>query len=166
MALTKSDLVKQALQKLAVTGFDAEINPEEIKAGVITLEEMMAAWDAQGIKCGYKFAALPETADAEADAGVPDIARQAIAYNLAILRADAYGKQVSQSVLMMADAGMTALLAAIAFIPTMQYPGRMPRGSGNTLRYTRWTRYYRPQDTLDADNAGPIDTNGQGALQP
>lgn len=166
MATTKSDIVASALNKLAVTGFDYEIDPEELKAGVVALEYLMADWDARGIKIGYRFAADPETANISDPCGLPDIGYRAVVYQLAIDLADTYGKQVTQSIAAGANSAMTSLLSAIQFIPEMQYPNRMPRGSGNTLRWNRWNRFYRQTDTLDADNAGPIDTNGEGPLQP
>lgn len=166
MATTKSDLVRSALKRLAVTGFDYEIDPEELKSGVITLEQMMAAWDARGIKAGYQFADNPETADINADAGVPDIAFMAITCSLAMELADTYGKVISQNLAMSAASGMNSLLAAIQHQPQMQYPSRMPRGSGNTLRNWRWRRFYRETDTMDADNSGPMTTNEGETLQP
>jgi len=89
-----------------------------------------------------------------------------VTYQLAIDLADTYGKQVTQSIAASANSGMTSLLSAVQYQPQVQYPNRMPRGSGNTVRYNRWDRFYRKAVTLDADNAGPIDTNGQGPLQP
>jgi hypothetical protein len=166
MATTKSDIVASALNKLAVTGFDYEIDPEELKSGVTTLEYLMADWDARGIKIGYNFAADPETANISDPCGLPDIAFRAVTYQLAIDLADTYGKQVTQSIAASANSGMTSLLSAVQYQPQVQYPNRMPRGSGNTLRWNRWNRFYRKTDTLDADNAGPIDTNGEGPLQP
>lgn len=166
MAKTKSDIVASALNKLAVTGFDYEIDPEELKAGVVALESLMADWDARGIKIGYAFAADPETANISDPCGLPDIAFRAVTYHLAIDLADSYGKQVSQSIAAGANSAMTSLMSATQYIPQVQYSSRMPRGSGNNLRHNRFMRFYRPTTTLDADNAGPIDTNGQGYLQP
>lgn len=166
MAVRKSDLVRDALTKLAIIDYDYDIDPAEFRTGLIAMEVMMASWDARGIKCGYIIAPTPEMAKAEDDAGIPDIARRAIAYSLAIDIAPTYGKAITQEVAAGASSGMTDLLAAIQYLPTVQYPRNMPRGSGNTLRFNRWNRFYRPQQTLDADNAGPIDTGDHGALQP
>lgn len=166
MATTKSDIVASALNKLAVTGFDYEIDPEELKTGVAMLEYLMADWDARGIKIGYRFSPDPETANISDPCGLPDIAFRAVTYQLAIDLADTYGKQVTQSIAAGASSAMTSLLSATQFIPEVQYPNRMPRGSGNTVRYNRRDRFYRKSVTLDADNAGPIDTNGEGPLQP
>lgn len=166
MATTKSDIVASALNKLAVTGFDYEIDPEELKAGVVALEYMMADWDARGIKVGYRFANDPETANISDPVGTPDIAFRAMTYHLAIDLADSYGKQVTQSIAAGATSAMSSLLSAIQYVPEATYPSRMPRGSGNQIRYNRYARFYRPAPTLDADNAGPIDTNGEGYLQP
>lgn len=163
---TKSDIVNAALNKLAVTGFDYEVDPEELKSGVTALEYLMADWDARGIKIGYRFAADPETADITADSGLPDIAYRAVTYQLAIDLSDTYGKQVTQSVSAGATSAMTGLLNAIQWRPVVQYPNRMPIGSGNQRAGKNLQRFYRQGQTLDADNAGPIDTNGNGILQP
>ena len=162
---TKSDLVTSALNKLAVNGFDYEIDPEEVKTGVTALEYLMADWDARGIKIGYNFAADPETADITEQSGLPDIAFRAATYSLAIDLADTYGKAVSASVSAGASSGMTSLLNATQYVPVVQYPNRMPTGSGNR-RYGATQRFYRPVSQLDADNAGPIDTNSKGIIQP
>lgn len=163
---TKSDIATAALNKLGVTGFDYEIDPEELKTVVTALEYLMADWDARGIKIGYKFAADPETADITADSGLPDIAYRAVTYQLAIDSADSYGKQVTQSVSAGASSAMSALLNAIQYKPVVQYPNRMPLGSGNMRAGRNIQRFYRQYETLDADNAGPLDTNGNGVLQP
>jgi len=164
MARTKGDFVRAALAKIGVTGFGYELQPDQLQDGLIVLENLMAAWDAQGIKCGYKFAETPESAQAESDAGLPDVAFRAVDNSLACDLADLYGKQVSQLVVAAASAGVSQLLATFAYIPEMAYPTRMPRGSGNTIRWTRYNRYYRQQDSLDADNAGPVETYGEGDI--
>lgn len=164
---TKSDIAQRALARLAITGFSFEVDPEEIREAVIALEYQMADWDARGIKCGYRFAVSPETANVADESGLPDIAFKAVTDQLAITLSDSYGKQPSQMLVAGASASMTSLLNAIQFIPVVQYPNRMPLGSGNMRRgAAQYQRYYRQADTLDADNAGPINTNGNGVLQP
>lgn len=166
MAVRKSDLVRDALTKLGIVDYDYDIDPAEFRTGLIAMEVMIASWDARGIKFGYIIAPTPEEAKGEDDAGIPDIARKAIIYNLAIEMADSYGKTVSQTTAAGASSGMSDLLSAIQYIPSVQYPRNMPRGSGNTLRFNRWNRFYRPVPVLNADNAGPIDTGENGVLQP
>lgn len=166
MAVRKSDLVRDALSKLAIINYDYDIDPEEFRTGLIAMEVMIASWDARGIKFGYIISPTPEQAKGEDDAGIPDIARKAIVYNLAIELAPTYGKEISQAISVGASSGMTDLLSAVQYIPQVQYPRNMPRGSGNTLRFDRWSRFYRPQPTLDADNSGPIDTGDNGVIQP
>jgi hypothetical protein len=164
MARTKGDTVRAALAKIGVTGYGYEIAPDELRDGLILLENLMASWDADGIKTGYKFADTPETAQAESDTGLPDIAYKAVDSNLALDLADLYGKQVSQLLLNAASAGYSQMLSATTYIPEMAYGRRMPRGSGNTFRWTRWSRFYRNENSLDADNAGPFSTDGNGDI--
>jgi hypothetical protein len=166
MATTKGDLARRALSKLSVTGWDYEIDPEELKSACVSLEDMMAQWDANGIKVGYSFAEFPDAVEVSSPANVPDIAYKAIVYALAIEIADSYGKQVTAAIQAGASSGMSSLLSAIAYVPRSTYGNNMPRGSGNTQRNNQWDRFYRRSNTIDADNAGPIDTNGQGVLQP
>lgn len=166
MTVRKSDLVRDALSKLGIIDYDYDIDPAEFRTGLIALETMIASWDARGIKFGYIIAPTPEQAKGEDDAGIPDIARKAIVYHLAIEMADSYGKAISPTVASGAAVGMSDLLSAIQYIPQVQYPSNMPRGSGNTLRRYRWNRFYRPVPTVDADNAGPIGMDGDGVLQP
>jgi len=163
---TKANLAQKALSKIGVTGFDYEVDPEEIKDAIVELEYMMADWDARGIKCGYQFAADPETVEASQESGLPDIAFRAVTTNLAVAIAPMYGKEASQSVFAAASASLGSLLNAIQFVPATQYGSRMPLGSGNNRWGRNFQRYYRPAQTLDADNAGPIETNGDGVLQP
>lgn len=164
MARTKGDTVRAALAKIGITGYGYEIAPDELRDGLILLENLMASWDADGIKIRYNFANSPEEAQAESPTGMPDITNRAVDSNLACELADLYGKQVSQLVAGAAAAGYSQMLAATAYVPEFAYPTRMPRGSGNTLRNTRWSRYYRNQESLDADNAGPFNTNGNGDI--
>lgn len=164
MARTKGDTVRAALAKIGVTGYGYEVAQDELRDGLIMLENLMASWDADGIKIGYNFADTPETALAESDSGLPDISYRAVDSNLACDLADLYGKQVSQLLYNTASAGYSQMLSATAYVPVFAYPTRMPRGSGNTLRNTRWSRYYRNQNSLDADNAGPFNTDGNGEI--
>ncbi len=162
---TKADIVNGALRKLGIVDLNADVDPGEIRNGLVVLEEMMAYWDAQGTKLGYNFSVLPEEARGEDTLGVPDIARQAMAYHLAIFLADSYGKQITQSIMLGASTAMQALLAAIAWVPMVKYGRRMPRGSGNTLRWTRYNRFYRDDyPYISADNAGPLSNRSGGVI--
>lgn len=154
MATTKNDLVRSALTKLAVVGYDYDIDPEELRGGLITLEEMITGWEARGIHTCYALAAYPEAAQGQDDSEINPQARQAIVYALAIQLADSYGKQVSQSVAAGAAAGMNSLLVAIQNTPSVIYPHRMPRGSGNR-RLERFDRFYHQQPSFTEATSCP-----------
>lgn len=158
MTTTKNDLVRQALKKLAVTGFDYEVDPSESESALVELESMMAEWDGQGIRVGYNLANSPEEANGADDSGVLDFSRNAIIYNLALRVAPEYGKEPSPAVVSGAGQSISRLLTAIAYIPTVKYPRRMPRGSGNTLRDRGYrSRYYLEQEKIDVENGGPLE---------
>lgn len=147
MATTKSDLVRSALSKLGVVGYDYDIDPEELRGGLIALEEMMTDWAARGICTGYALAEFPEAAQGGDDSETNPYARKAIVYSLAVQLADSYGKQITQTIAAGASSGMTSLLVAIQQQPASLYPRRMPRGSGNH-RHSQYDRFYRQESTL------------------
>lgn len=154
MATTKSDLVRSALSKLGIVGYDYDIDPEELRGGLIALEEMIAEWVSRGINTCYALASYPEEALGQDDSGINPAARQAIVYALAIKLADSYGKQVSQSVAAGAAAGMNSLLVSIQNTPEVIYPHRMPRGSGNE-RFWRYNRFYHQQPSFTEATSCP-----------
>jgi hypothetical protein len=47
----------------------------------------------------------------------------------------------------MAQNGYSFLSSDTAVVTPVPYPSRMPRGSGSSLRYNRWQRYYQPTAT-------------------
>lgn len=155
---TKSDLIKAALRKLGITGFDAETDPDEFDAALIELETMMTEWDGRGIRVGYNLGASPDTALTSAEAGSYDWARQGIVCGLAMRLAGDYGKAVTPDLARAASAGLAAIMAATAAekIYQMQYPANMPVGSGNR-RIGRHQRYYRPTDGLEVENADELE---------
>jgi hypothetical protein len=159
MTTTKNDIIRQALKKLAVTGFDSEVDPSESESALIELESMMAEWDGQGIRVGYNLAVTPEDANGADAAGILDFSRNAIVYNLAIRVAPEYGKEPSAAVVMGASQSMSRLFTAIHYLPISQYPRRMPRGSGNTMRDRGYrSRFYDNQPSgIDVENDGFLD---------
>lgn len=157
MATTKSDIIRQALSKLGITGYDYDIDPEEVTTALIELETMMAEWDGQGIRVSYALADSPEEAKGEDNAGIFDWSRHGIVANLAVRIASNYGKEVSQSLALTATQALNRILTANPVLPHVQYPNRMPRGSGNTLRRGRIDRFYKPVDFIDVENGGELE---------
>ena len=48
-------------------------------------------------------------------------------------------------------ASMDAISNTVFQLREVQYPRRQARGSGNTLRYNRWQRFYRQPDRVPPD---------------
>lgn len=155
---TKSDIIKSALRKLGVTGFDSETDPQEFDAALVELESMMTEWDGRGIRVSYKLGTSTDTALTSEDAGIRDWARQGIVANLAMRLATDYGKPITQDLAMQASAGMSSILAATATdnIYLTQYPRNMPVGSGNRNIGNR-QRFYRPVEGITVENGGELD---------
>jgi len=157
MATLKSDLIRQSLAKLAITGYDYDIDPEEVDTALIELETMMTEWDGQGIRVSFTLAVSPEEALASQPAGSYDWARNAIVCNLAVRLAPNYGKQVPPELALNAAQSMSRILTATPVLPEVQYTARMPRGSGNTLRGRQLSRFYRPDEYITVENGGELD---------
>jgi len=157
MATLKSDLIRQALAKLAVTGYDYDIDPEEVRTALIELESMMTEWDGQGIRVGYQLGITPEEANSSEVAGSYDWARNAIVCNLAVRLAPNYGKQVPPELALNASQALGRILTANPVLPEVPYSNRMPRGSGNTLRGRPISRFYRTAEQITVENGGDLE---------
>lgn len=156
MSLTKRQICEQAFGELALVGHVFDLAPEEMETALGRLDAMMAQWDGDDIRVGYK---LPDPLVGSAlddDSGVPDAARLAIFTNLAVLLAPLFGKEVAPSTASTAARTYQALSRASAIPRPLRMPDSMPTGTGN--RPWSGRAYFPSPDT------GPLDTDDGGNL--
>lgn len=150
MGWLKQDFIKRALGAIGMADFDA--SAEQLSAALQTLDSMMAAWNADGIRLSYPLPSTADGSDVSQDSGVPDRANLAIWTNLALLLASEIGRDVSVTLQKNAAQGYAALLAAALAEPEeMQMPLGTLAGAGHKRR-ARIGRVFLdpPTDSLDA----------------
>lgn len=135
MAKTKGGVVRSALSLLGLAGFEFDIIPEELAAGVDFLNTMLSVWSTKGLKIPFNYAG-----HAEDSSGLPDSTLEAIYANLAIRLAPTYGKQVSLEVRQIAKHGLNTLYGESAKPRTRQFDW-LPAGAGN-----KGERFIVPED--------------------
>jgi len=140
MRIAKIDIIKTAYEHLRISGITVNASPEDIVLALDILESMMAELNSRNICPDYRFS---EDGDPNDDAGVELWAKHGIATNLAVRLIPAFGKQPNPVLAMQANQSMSNLSARSAQVREAPHSNRMPRGSGNTLRYNRWRRFYR-----------------------
>ncbi len=155
---SKGTLVLAAIRKGMIasnaTLIDAE--PQSIEDALNDLEMMMAEWQtgnvSTGIDIGYLFTDEGDEVSPDEPHGLPDFALNAVILNLATRIVTDYGYELTATFVTKAAHSKELLLKWLAGkrMPKLQYPSRMPVGSGN--QFNRIPRYY-PGRKSDADSS-------------
>lgn len=138
----KIDAITDAYSQLRISGLTVDPTPEDLEVALDRLECMAAEWAERNICSNYNFEDDP---DPNSITGVKRAYKQAYATNLAVRLIPDFNKTVPPQLQAQANQSLSNLSArsAAARLQQTAYPTRMARGSGNTLRYNRWQRFYR-----------------------
>jgi len=138
----KVDIINKAYSQLRISGLTVQPTPEDLEIALDRLESMAAEWDSRNIKTGYMFEDEP---DPNTLAGVKRAYWQAFETNLATRLIPDFNKEAHPMLFKQAASSLSSLSGRVMLerLQEVQYPRRMARGSGNTLRYNRWARFYR-----------------------
>lgn len=139
---TKVDLINGAYSQMRISGLTVQPTPEDLSLALDRLESMMAEFFGRNICVNYNF---EDTPDPNTDHNVDRKHWFSIETNLAMRTLADFGKEIPPTLLGYARAGYSFLSASTAPRKQVPYPHRQPRGSGSTLRFNRFQRYYRPQ---------------------
>lgn len=142
----KVDVINDAYSQLRISGLTVNPTPEDLELALMRYESMMAEYATRNITVNYNFEDEP---DPNSDTNVIMGFKYAMATNLAVRLLADFGKQAPPSLAAMASSSLDNMSGAVALakLQQVQYPRRMGRGSGNTLRYNRWARFYRQVNT-------------------
>ena len=142
--MKKIDFINSAYSKLRISGLTTQAVPEEVSLALEVLEEMMYEFEGNGLCIGYNFEQVP---DVNTEAGIPSQHHQMVKSNLAVRLIPDFNKDAPPILLSQASQSYSKSLGTslLSKAREVQYPRRQPRGSGSTLRFNRWQRYYRPQ---------------------
>ncbi len=140
----KVDLMRDAYSQLRISGLTVDPTTEDLEISLWRMENMLAEWQPR-MDLGYNFEDQP-------DPNSPSNLRRpywhGIATNLAKRLIPDFNKAVPQELINQASQSYSAISGMYAKerINEVNYPTRMPQGSGNTLKYNRWARFYRLSD--------------------
>jgi hypothetical protein len=142
---TKAQIINDAYSQLRISGITVIPNANEIELALQRLEDMMHEFSGRNICIGYNF---EESPDPNTDTWVKPQFNQCLKSNLAIRLVPDYDKNVPAILMAQAKQSLSAASAAVAgdYIREVQPSVRMPRGSGNTIRYNRWRRFNTPEN--------------------
>lgn len=165
MSWTKRQLIEDAYGELALAGYDFDLQPEELDAGLRRLDTMMATWLSLGLQVGYSLATSQSDSDLDQDSGLQMNAIEAVYMNLACKIAASKGKALPTSTTRNAKAAYDALILNVAKsqVQEQQLAAGTPRGQGRKPWRTI-NPYVSTPDTapLRVGNDGGLDFNGLG----
>ncbi len=153
---TAGDIIKDALQEIAVHGAELSLNPADAQSGIRYLNRMMASFDASGISLGYtEVNSLGDVVT------VPAGAISGMVSQLAINLFAQYsqGEPIPADLIARSIRDKDAMRAlSVRIIPT-QYPSTLPRGSGNhdNTGYD-YNFYPEPKEKILTESTGAIAT--------
>lgn len=142
----KADTIVDCYNKLRISGLTVNPSPNDLNLALNRLENMVAEWESRNISTGYNFEDKP---DPNTELGCIRAYWEALSSNLAVLLIPDFNKAVPAVLTGQAMSSLSSLSGRSAMnrIRGVPYPSRMPRGTGNTLRYNRWSRFYHNQAT-------------------
>lgn len=149
MSYTKRQLIEQAFTVLGMPAYIFDMQPEQEESALWRLDMMIAEWDRRGVRLGYPLPTSPDDSNIEAESNAPDTAVMGIVYNLALLLAGDYGKQIPPSVMTAAYQAKQSLFISAAKPLSQVWPSTMPMGAGNKPWRSYGYQFAGPQTTPD-----------------
>lgn len=140
MSKTKIEHINRAFRYLRISGLTTQPTPEETRDALETLEDMMNEFSSRNICSSYVFEDSP---DPNTDSELEDSYNNAAAACLAVRLAPEFGISLNPSISSLATSGLSNWSARSGKVNQINPSRRQPRGSGNTFRFSNWTRYYR-----------------------
>jgi P22 tail accessory factor len=123
---TAARVIKAALQRILVQASEADLEPDEYQDAIFAMNNLMLAYDAEGIQLGYT-----EVADLGDPVTVPTGALRGLIANLAIEVAPDYNGTVSDALVVAAREGLQVMRIIGQSMGATRYPSTLPMGSGN-----------------------------------
>jgi len=146
------EVIIDALENLVVQAEEAPVPQSEAKAAIRALNDMMFAWDTQGITLGYTV--VSNTGD---PITVAPGAIEGIKYNLALRLAPKYDVVPSPALVTMAKLGYSTCVDIAVEIADVELPDTLPQGSGNDYPdYGDSTFFPDQTDTILTESGGSV----------
>lgn len=142
---TALDIINRSMSLIGVKSSGVELSDEEIDDAIESMNDMMLALDAEGVRLSYSV--VTSSSD---NITSPDWAYGMMKYNLALLLADEYNKNVTASLASFAQKYMMVVRNRVVNISQPRFSDTLPTGSGhnNGCGYLN-NRYFNDTDSGD-----------------
>jgi len=146
----KIDIINRAYSKLRISGITKIPSPEDISLALNTLENMMHEYFAREVCLDYNFEDNP---DVNSLHNMPQKYWDAVSSVLAVRLIPDFGKgfNVDQALIRQSGSASSFLFSQTANVNRVQYPNRMPIGSGNRYKRYDYQQFYT--DPEEAPNS-------------
>lgn len=151
--VTKGEIVKTALDMLAINGALTSASPDTNSKFLRFLEMMISSWTNKGLSIGFKQAADIMHPDASDESGIVVDDVSAVASNLAVYGCNSIGMMAPHPLKSIAHDAYTALFVANP-IQRVSNP-YMPNGTGCSTGALA-PAYQPSEDYLDVENNGQL----------
>lgn len=150
MTISGNDIVRDALEHIIVQAEESSIRPDEARAAIRSLNDMMLDWDSKGVTLGYTV--ISTLGD---EITVPLGAVRGIKSNLALELAPRYNVPLSAELIRLARDGYKTCVDLAVDLADTEYPPTLPIGSGNTGFFDQ-TFYPDQQSTILTESGGSV----------
>lgn len=158
MGYTRRDFIEGALEEIGLATYIFDMQPEQLQSAMKRLDNMMAEWNAKGIRLAYPIPAGPGTGDLDDQTDVPDSAWQAVVTNLALRIAPSFGRTPMPETKAAAKRAFNTI-AGISAKPREVQLRQLPAGAGNKPWRYDTPFLPEPAEPLLAGNDGPLEFN-------
>jgi len=141
---TKGDILSRAFSTLRVSGITVDPSPSDLELALHKLENMAAEFAGRNICVNYFF-------EEEPDPNTPHTMERKFWHSFEVMLAVRLmpdfgkGEKPDVTLIRQSSAGFSFLSSATARVNPVQYPSRMPKGSG-TVRPQRWRKFFEAQE--------------------
>lgn len=149
----KSDIVNKGYSKLRISGLTVNPTAPDLALALGELESMMAElFGTFNLDVNYNFEVTPAPTS---ETGVSLEFENMMVTNLALRLISDFNKNPPPTLFNQASQSLSNSIGVIAAqnVRQIQAPRRMPRGSGNTIRGERYSRYTVPTSLPPNDSA-------------
>lgn len=131
MSWKKRQYIEQAFGAMGLASYVYDLQPEQWRTALNTLDRMMALWDTKGMRVGYPLPSNPDDSQLSDLCECPDIANAAIVPNLAVLLCPEYGKTAALELSSAARDTRVTLAGYCAQPGEIAWGRNIPSGAGN-----------------------------------
>lgn len=158
MSWNKRQFIEAAFRAIGLSARVYDLTPGQMEDAMMTLDTMIAEWNADGIRISYPMPSSPEDSDLDQETNVPDSANKAIRLGLAIELAPDFGKTVSPDLKANFFRAYNTLASRHTQPVSKNFPHTLPLGAGNKdYRFEERTFVIEEDQKIEVGNDGDLE---------